>query len=1788
MASCSLWLALLVAIFLSPGAAQAQVCATPGKDGPGGTLAGVINTYYPGTGNVSAGATSIPIGASTGAATAIANGDLLLVIQMQDAAINSTNTDSYGDGVGGAPASGSTSLNNSGRYEYVVATGPAGATVPIRGAGGGGLLNSYNNANASGAQGQRRFQVVRIPQYSSATLGSGLTAAPWNGSTGGILAFDVAGNLSLGSATVSVDGMGFRGGGTRQLTGGSGGSNTDYRNVSTNAFHGGKGEGIAGTPRYVYDATFNTVTDTGVEGYPNGSTARGAPGNAGGGGTDGNPTANDENSGGGGGGNGGAGGQGGNSWNSNLAVGGHGGAVFPGAANQIVLGGGGGGGSRNNSTGTDSSGDAGGGIVMIRSGTFSGSGTISANGADGNSAANDGGGGGGAGGSVLVVANSGGLGSLTINARGGRGGDAWPAQAPAGTPGARHGPGGGGGGGFIAVSAAASTNVNGGANGVTTTVSDPYGATAGGTGAVIAIALSDVPGASSGAQCVPVMTTTKTTSTPTVVNSPAGTTATYAIVVSNAANRSAASNLIISDTLPANFTYSSTVSVTLAGGATRPSTSNPAVGAAVPSWSSFSIPGGGSVTLTFIAQIASSVGAGTYQNPATATYDDPTRTAVGGTTTSSYNPASSTAEDVAVTIRDLTITKSHSGNFSLGQVGATYSITATNSGSAATSGTVTVVDTLPAGLTATAISGTGWACVLGTLTCTRNDVLAAGASYPVITLTVTVANNAAASVTNTANVSGGGETNTANDTATDPTTIDQLQDLTIAKSHAGNFSQGQVGATYSITATNSGLAATSGTVTVTDTLPAGLTATAISGTGWTCVLGTLTCTRSDALAAGASYPVITLTVNVANNAAASVTNTANVSGGGETNTANDTATNPTTINQMPDLTITKTHAGNFTQGQGGATYSIIVTNSGFATTSGTVTVTDTLPAGLTATAISGTGWTCVLGTLTCTRSNALAAGASYSAITVTVDVANNAPATVTNTATVSGGSETNTANDTATNPTNIDQLVDLTITKSHAGNFTQGQVGATYSIIVSNSGSDNTSGTVTVTDTLPAGLTATAISGTGWTCVLGTLTCTRSTSLGGGSSYPAITLTVTVAINAPASVTNTATVSGGGETNTANDTATNPTTINQLIDLTVTKSHAGNFTQGQVGATYSITATNSGSLPTVGTVTVTDTLPAGLTATAISGTGWACVLGTLTCTRSNALLAGASYPVITVTVTVANNAPASVTNTANVSGGGETNTANDTATDPTTINQLPDLTITKSHSGNFTQGQVGATYSITVTNSGLANSSGTVTVTDTLPAGLTATAISGTNWTCVLATLTCTRSNALAAGASYPAITVTVDVANNAPTSVTNTANVSGGGEIITTNDTATDPTTINQLPDLTITKTHAGNFTQGQGGATYSIIVTNSGLANSSGTVTVTDTLPAGLTATAISGTNWTCVLGTLTCTRSNALAAGASYPAITLTVNVANNAAASVTNTANVSGGGEIITTNDTATDPTTINQLPDLTITKSHSGNFTQGQTGATYSITATNSGSAATSGTVTVTDTLPAGLTATAISGTGWTCVLGTLTCTRSDALAAGASYPAITLTVNVANNAAASVTNSVSVSGGGEIITTNDTATDPTTVTQLPDLTIAKSHSGNFTQGQVGATYSITATNSGFAATSGTVTVTDTLPAGLTATAISGTGWICVLGTLTCTRNDALAAGASYPVITLTVDVSLTAPGSVTNSAAVSGGGENNALNNTANDLTTINAAAPPSISLFKSVSPGGAQIPGTD
>jgi uncharacterized repeat protein (TIGR01451 family) len=86
-------------------------------------------------------------------------------------------------------------------------------------------------------------------------------------------------------------------------------------------------------------------------------------------------------------------------------------------------------------------------------------------------------------------------------------------------------------------------------------------------------------------------------------------------------------------------------------------------------------------------------------------------------------------------------------------------------------------------------------------------------------------------------------------------------DLTLTKTHAGNFTQGQTGATYTVTVRNIGLGPTTGTVIVTDNLPPALAATAAAGPGWTCNISvnTATCARSDPLAPGASYPPRILT-----------------------------------------------------------------------------------------------------------------------------------------------------------------------------------------------------------------------------------------------------------------------------------------------------------------------------------------------------------------------------------------------------------------------------------------------------------------------------------------------------------------------------------------------------------------------------------------------------------------------------------------------------------------------------------------------------------------------------------------------------------------------------------------------------------------------------------------------------------------------------------------------------------------------------------------------------------------
>ncbi|HUL85720.1 MAG TPA: DUF11 domain-containing protein [Actinomycetota bacterium] len=716
-------LTLLVTLGLVPGlslpaADAAGLCATPGGSGAGGTLTGVVNTYYPGVGVAAAGAGSIDVGAPSGAATPIASGDLLLVIQMQDADFDSTNTNAYGHGgAPAAPASGYTALNATGLYEYVRATSAVAAgNVSITGLGaGGGLLHGYRSAAATPTAGQRTFQVIRVPQYTTATTSSGLTALAWNGSVGGVLALDASGDLTLGGG-VSLDGLGFRGAPGLQRGGAGGFANTDTAVSATANVDGNKGEGIGGTP----------VGTVAGNGYPGGDAARGAPGNAGGGGTDGNPTANDQNTGGGGGGNGGAGGQGGNSWFSNLATGGFGGVGLPATSGRVFLGGGGGSGTTNNHASPQADGANGGGIVLIRAGSLSGSGSITANGADAyDDTLNDGGGGGGAGGTIVLTSPSGSLSGATLSADGGDGGNAWPTQPGAGSA---HGPGGGGGGGWIMTSSApTAATVNAGTHGTTTTGALTFGSFDGDVGQTATVAPSAIPGVSGGAECADL---SLAKSGPATVLS--GGRVTYHVTVTNHGPGDAIGVSVV-DTLPPGVTF---VSASGAG------------------WSC-SHAGNVSVTCT-----RPSLAAGATAPLITVVVAAPAH--AGAITNTAHVSAASPDTDLSNDTDSVATTVTASADLSIDKTGPAtvvaggrivYTLSVTNHGPSRAND-VSVLDTLPPGVTFVSASGAGWSCSQGgsaSVTCTRPS-LAAGATAPLITVVLT-APATASSITNSASVS---------------------------------------------------------------------------------------------------------------------------------------------------------------------------------------------------------------------------------------------------------------------------------------------------------------------------------------------------------------------------------------------------------------------------------------------------------------------------------------------------------------------------------------------------------------------------------------------------------------------------------------------------------------------------------------------------------------------------------------------------------------------------------------------------------------------------------------------------------------------------------------------------------------------------------------------------------------------------------------------------------------------------------------------------------------------------
>lgn len=677
---------ICILFFFSFLQATAQICGTPGKDGVGGgkkdNSRNFLNTCFAPQGEIELAAGSRQVRLDkikesnvSGSTTNIEPGDLLLIIQMQDAIIHASNDVFYGantanSGLDQMGGTGYTDLGNTGKYEYVVATNTVpltGGVLNFIGSGiGRGNINTYVSSLPTSFRGARTFQVVRIPQFSNlndARFNSGYeNVSAFDGKTGGVIAVHVAQTLGLNTRGFYVTEHGFRPGyNTYDFH-----SGTAYVTSSDDRLSLGKGEGIAGTPRNTAIYNYNKYPlDQGFQGLPMGDHGRGAAGNAGGGGA-----------GGGGGGNGGAGGRGG----GEIGTEGRPGSPVYNAVSpdfsRLIMGGAGGVGDSQyllpikerlsdfNGTGA--------GIILIHAGSMLGDFDVGAMGKPGHGA------GGGAGGTVFInIINP--LSSLStlklkIDASGGSGGSI---ELPAldYIPGL----GGGGGGGQVFHNLPTGTgvtiNVKGGSAGrARTNEPRPLGE-AGQDGNIVSFKPSDLPSYLRMGNCYPELNTTMKVDNSGQAKHP-GDAVTFVIKTTNAPENANAAGLRLDVQLPPGFTFDS-ATATYKGYSSGPSVlSNLSNNSNRPLFGDFMFFSGDEITLTVIAKVACNTVPGNYNSSVQALYLDQTRTILdsnrrvsplinafpgtktnyetgsyGNVTGSNYNGnlATSTAEDVVVT-----------------------------------------------------------------------------------------------------------------------------------------------------------------------------------------------------------------------------------------------------------------------------------------------------------------------------------------------------------------------------------------------------------------------------------------------------------------------------------------------------------------------------------------------------------------------------------------------------------------------------------------------------------------------------------------------------------------------------------------------------------------------------------------------------------------------------------------------------------------------------------------------------------------------------------------------------------------------------------------------------------------------------------------------------------------------------------------------------------------------------------------------------------------------------------
>jgi subtilisin-like proprotein convertase family protein len=489
----------------------------------------------------------------------------------------------------------------------------------------------------------------------------------------------------------------------------------------------------------------------------------------------------------------------------------------------------------------------------------------------------------------------------------------------------------------------------------------------------------------------------------------------------------------------------------------------------------------------------------------------------------------------------------------------------------------------------------------------------------------------------------------------------------------------------------------------------------------------------------------------------------------------------------------------------------------------------------------------------------------------------------------------------------------LTIAKTHAGNFTQGQTGAQYTVTVGSAGPGSTAGIITVVDTVPSGLAVTGMSGDGWTCTVGTRTCTTAAVLAASGSLPPITVSVDVASNAASPQVNSVTVSGGGATGAS---TTDSTIITPITNLTINVPAGISFTfNGQTvtgtqtfqvaPGMYPLSTTTPQSLGAGARAVFTSWSDAGAISHNVTvGSSPLTITGSFATQFQLTTAAGAGGTVTPASGTFFDSgAVVNVTAMPN-SGflfGSWTGPVADAGAAATTVTMdapksisanfaaQPDLTITKTIQGVgpfLRGGQV--TFNLTVHNAAAGSAtSAAYTVTDNAPTGLSFTGASGSDWSCTVSAslVSCNRSTPIPASSSAAVITLVANIAADAPVSITNTANVAGGGEFITGNNSGSAKVDVPLVPP-TVTAVAPGHGPTAGGTA-----------------VTITGTDFIGATAVTIGGAAATGVIvvdGTTITATTPAGSEGAASVLVTTTggTNAANALYTYVTPIRSVSG--------------------------------------------------------------------------------------------------------------------------------------------------------------------------------------------------------------------------------------------------------------------------------------------------